>query len=100
MVALLERGHAGADVDHDARAFVAQDRGKRPSGSAPGERVVVGVADAGGLDLDQHLAELRAFEIDGFDGQGLARLPGDGGFGFHAKVLEEWGRRFDRGPQA
>jgi hypothetical protein len=43
------------------------------------------VADAGGLDFDQHLSGLGAFEVDGFDGQGCARFPGDGGFGFHAR---------------
>jgi hypothetical protein len=93
VVALLERGHAGADVDHDARAFVAEDGREDAFRVGAGERVVVGVADAGGLDLDQHLAELRSFEVDGFDGQRLAGLPGDGGFGFHgAGSLKRGGR--------
>jgi hypothetical protein len=79
----LERRHAGADVDHDARAFMAQDGREDAFGVGARERVVVGVADAGGLDLDQHFAELRALQVHGFDGEGLAGFPGDGGFGFH-----------------
>ena len=34
--------------------------------------VVVGVADASGLDLDQYLTKLWALEINRFDGQGFA----------------------------
>jgi len=37
------------------------------------------MADAGGLDLDQDLAFLGAFQIDGLDGERLARLVGAGG---------------------
>ena len=66
--------HAGADVDDDARALVAEDRREEALGIGAGERELVGVADAGGLDLDQHLAGLRAFEVDGLDGQRLAGL--------------------------
>ena len=61
--------------------------GNSPSGSAPEQRELVGVADAGRLDLDQHLAGLRAFEVDRLDGERLAGLPRDGGPGFHARVL-------------
>ena len=54
----------GADVDHDARALVAEDRGEQAFRIGARERELIGVADAGGLDLDQHLAGPRAFEVD------------------------------------
>ncbi|MCY1166999.1 hypothetical protein D9M73_69550 [compost metagenome] len=89
MVAFLERGDAGADVDHDACAFMAQDGREYAFRVGTRERVVVGVADAGGLDLDQYFAETRAVEVHGFNGEGSARFPGYGGFGFHGVVLNE-----------
>jgi diguanylate cyclase (GGDEF)-like protein len=49
---------------------MAQDGREDAFGVGARERVVVGVADAGGLDLDQHLAVARAFQVHGFDGQG------------------------------
>jgi len=54
VIALLEALHIGAGVDHDARAFVAEYGGKQPFGIGARKREFVGVADAGGLDLDQH----------------------------------------------
>ena len=81
----------GPDVDHDARALVAEDGREDAFRVGARQRVVVGVADAGGLDLDQHLAGARAFEVDGFDRQGRAGFPGDGGTGLHGGFL---GRRW------
>jgi hypothetical protein len=63
VVALLQGTHARPDIDHHARAFMAEDAGKMPSGIGAGERVLVGVADAGGLDLHQHFAGARAFQV-------------------------------------
>ena len=83
MVAGLQRGHAGADLAHDAGALVAEDRREQALGIGARQRVGVGVADAGGLDLDQHLAGLRPLDVDGLDGQGRSGLPGHGGTGFH-----------------
>ncbi len=74
VVALLHRGHARPDVDHDARALVAEDRRKQSFRVLAGQRELVGVADAGRLDLDQHLARLRAFELHMGDRERLARL--------------------------
>ena len=48
--------------------------GNRPSGIGARKREFVGVADAGRLDLDQHLAGARAFELNGHDFERLARL--------------------------
>jgi hypothetical protein len=73
VVVLAHRGHARADVEHHAGAFMAEDGGEDAFRVGAGQRVVIGVADAGGLDLDQHFAGARAFQIDFFDGQG--RLP-------------------------
>jgi hypothetical protein len=39
-----------------------------------GQRELVGVADAGGLDLDQHLAGFRTFELHMHDRERLACL--------------------------
>ena len=78
---------AGADLAHDAGAFVAEDRRETPLGIEAGERVGVGVADARRHDLDQHLARFRTVEVDGLDGEFLLRLPGDRGARFHAGIL-------------
>ena len=74
MVALLQRLHAGADVDDDAGALVAEDHREQALGIGAGARELVGVADAGGLDLDQHLAGPRAVEVHRLDDEGLAGL--------------------------
>jgi hypothetical protein len=52
----------GADLDHDAGALVAEDRRETGPPDRARQREGVGVADAGGLDLDQHLAGARAVE--------------------------------------
>jgi hypothetical protein len=57
--------------------------GNKPFRIGAGQRELVGVADAGRLDLDQHLAGFRAFQIDVQDLQRLALLDGDGSTGFH-----------------
>src|SRR5471032_3104999 len=62
---------------------MAEDGGEEAFRVGTRQRVSVGVADAGRHDLDQHLARLRAFDVDGLDGQRLARLPGHRGAGLH-----------------
>ena len=77
MIALLRAlVTPGADIHHDARAFMAEDRRKQPFRIGAGTGEFVGVADAGSLDLDQHLAGLRPFELDVFDDKRFARLIG------------------------
>ena len=83
MIALLHARHARADVDDDARALVAEDRREEPLGILARERVLVGVADAGRLDLDEHLALLRPLEVDRLDRERLPCAVGDGGACFH-----------------
>ena len=89
VVALLEGGHAGAHVDHDARAFVAEDGGEQAFGVGATERVVVGVADAGGLDLHQHFTELGALQVHGLNRQRGTCFPGNGGLGFHGHDVKK-----------
>ncbi len=84
MVALLQRRHARADIDHDARALMAEDGWKQAFGIGARAGELVGVADAGGLDLDQHLAGLRPLELNRLDHQGFAGLVGHGGAHIHA----------------
>jgi hypothetical protein len=87
VVAGLQRGHAGADLAHDAGALVAEDRGKQALRVRARQCVGVGVADAGRLDLDHDLAGLRALDVDRLDGERLAGLPGHRSAGFHGRVL-------------
>ena len=89
MVALLDRGDAGTDVDHDAGALVAEDRGKQPFRIGARQREFVGVTDAGRLDLDQHFALARAFEVDGCDFERFTGGKGDSGTGFHEEDSAE-----------
>src|SRR5205823_7778829 len=67
VVALGEAGHARPDIDDDAGALVAEDGGEQPLriGARAGE--LVGMAEAGRLDLDQRLAFTRAVEVDRLD---------------------------------
>ena len=83
MIAGLHAGHARPDLANDARAFVAEDRGKDAFAVEPVERVGVSVADAGRHDLDQHLASLGAFKVDLDDLQRFLGFEGDGGAGLH-----------------
>ena len=83
VVARLDGFHARADLDHHACALVAQDGREQAFGIVARAGELVGVADAGGLDLDHHLALFRAFEVDLHHFQRAARLQRYGGTGFH-----------------
>ena len=83
VVALLHEVTPGADIDDDAGALMAEDRREQAFRIGARQRELVGVADAGRLDLDQHLAGLGAVEIDLHDLQRLSGGDGDGGAGFH-----------------
>ncbi len=72
VIALAHAGHAGADIDHDARALMAENGGKEPLRVGAREGELVGMADAGRLDLDQNLALARAVEIDLHDFERLS----------------------------
>ena len=83
VIARFQRGDPWPDLEHDARAFMAQDRGEQPFGIGARQGEFIGVAKAGGLDLDQDLARLGAVQVDVHDFKRLARLQGDGGCGAH-----------------
>ena len=83
MVAGLDRGDAHADLPHDARAFMAQDRGENAFAVEAVERVGVGMADAGRHDFDQHLAGLWPFQVEFDDLERLLGFKSDGCTGFH-----------------
>ena len=87
MIARANARDARADVDDDAGPLVPEDCRKEPFriGARAGE--LVGMADAGRFDLDQHLAFARAVEINGFDAQRRARFECDGGPDLHCALL-------------
>ncbi len=66
---------------------MAEDRREQAFGVRARQGELVGVADAGRLDLDQHLALARSFEVDLHDLERLACGNGDGGAGFHRRLL-------------
>ena len=55
MVALVQALHALAYLDHDAGTLVAEDGREQAFRVLAGTGELVGVADSGGLDLDQAL---------------------------------------------
>ena len=79
VVAGRHGGHAGPDLFHDRAALVAEDRGEQSLRVGARQGVGVRVADAGGDDAHQDLAFLRAFDVDFFDLEWLARFVGDRG---------------------
>ena len=90
VIALLQRGHARAHVHHDAGTFMPEDGREDAFGIGAGQGVVVGVADARGLDLDQDLAEPGAVQVDRLDGEGGIGGPRHSGFCFHIKLLSNF----------
>ena len=94
MIAFLDAGHAAADIDHDAGTFMAEDRREQAFGIGAGQREFVGVADAGGLDFDQHLAFARSLELDGRDFKRFAGGESYGGANVHGRFLVLYGLCF------
>jgi hypothetical protein len=87
VVAGHEARDARAHVDDDARALVAEDDREQALRIGPRARELVGVADAGGLDLDEDLAGLGPVELDVLDDERLASLVTDGGTGAYGAVV-------------
>ena len=67
MVAFGDGAHAGPDIDHDSRALMAENGRERALRVLAGEGELVGMANAGRLDLDEDLALFRAFELHRLD---------------------------------
>jgi len=87
VVALLHRGDAGTDIDHDSGALVTEDRREETFRIGAGQREFVGVANPGRLDLEEHLERLRALELHRHDLERLARGHRHRGFHIHLPLL-------------
>src|SRR5690606_31391911 len=74
VIALAQRGDIGADIDDNAGALMSQDRRKEPLRIGARERVLISVADTGGLDLDQDLAGPRPIQLYSLERKRLSRL--------------------------
>src|ERR1700692_645178 len=83
VIALPQRAHARADIDHDTRAFMPENRRENAFRVRARQRVVVGVANAGRLHFDQYFTGARPFEIHFLDRQWRAGFPCNGGFSLH-----------------
>ena len=83
MIARLQRGDALAHFQHDACALMAEDGGEDAFGIVARAGELIGMAQAGRLDLDQDLAPFRAFEVHLHDFKRFAGFHGNGGTGSH-----------------
>src|SRR5271170_647292 len=86
MIAFGEAGHPAPDIDDDAGPFVAEDRRKQPLGVGSRQSELVGMADAGCHDLDQHLPVLWAVEPDRLDRQLLSSLVSNSSASLHERL--------------
>ncbi len=84
MVARLNAGDPGPDLQNDPGAFMAQDGGEHPLRVEAVQGVGVRMTDAGGLDLHQNLAGAGSLKVDLDDLQWALGLEGDGGAGLHS----------------
>jgi len=91
MFARLHAGDAPPDLPHDTRALVAKDGGEQALGVVARQGEGIGVANAGGLGLDQHLAVARPLQIDLDDFERLTGSEGNGGVGFHGGLRQDGG---------
>lgn len=79
---VLARLHACDTLAHgldDASSLVSQDNGEGSLRVLSGQRVGIGVADTGVVDLDPDLMSFGRGNFDILDDEVLAGLPGDGG---------------------
>ena len=75
IVANFDIGDALADGLNDTRALVPEHNGKGTLGVLARERVGIGVADAGVVDLDADLVSFWGRNFDVLDGEILAGFP-------------------------
>ena len=83
MIALLQAGDTRPGINDDAGAFMPQDGGKDAFRVGAGQGEFIGMAHTGRLDLDQDLACLGSFQLNGFDRQWFPGLAGDCGAYIH-----------------
>ena len=74
MVTRLEAFDARPDLDNHPGPLMAKNGRKHALRVRARKSEFIGVADAGGLDLDQNFALFRTVEIDLHDFQRLSRL--------------------------
>src|SRR3546814_11026553 len=86
MVAGLDAGDARPDLAHDAGALMPQYAREHALAVEAVERVGVGVTDARRHDLDQHLARLRASQVEFDDFERLLRFERNGCAGPHRRL--------------
>src|SRR3978361_225144 len=89
MIARLGALQARAGLDNAARAFVAEYGREDAFGIVARQGEQVGMADSGGLDLDQNLACPRSIELHGLDRQRGARLVRYCGSYIHIRLLRK-----------
>src|SRR5205814_9945967 len=77
VVAFGKARHAAPDIDDDARPLMTEDRREKTFRIAARPRELVGMADPGRLDLDQHLSVLGAVELNLLDLERLTGLESD-----------------------
>ncbi len=84
VIALLDGGDAGSEIHHDPRALVPENHREQSLGIGARAGELVGVADTRRLQLYQHLAGLRTFEVHRGDLKRLACRVTNCSFGFHS----------------
>src|SRR5207248_3085278 len=77
MVAFGNARHTAPDIDDDARPLMTEDRREETLRIPSGPRKLVGMADPGRLDLDQHLSVRGAVELNLLDLERLTGLESD-----------------------
>src|SRR5438094_1416336 len=68
VIAFFHARDSRPHLGHHACALVSENRREQALGVGARARELVGVADAGRLDLDQHFARLRPLQLHGLDG--------------------------------
>jgi hypothetical protein len=87
VIALLHARDSRSDIDDDTGTLVTQNGGEQAFGVGPGERELVGVANACRLDLDQNLPGLGTIKLDICDLERFGFLQCNSSAGFHAVFL-------------
>jgi hypothetical protein len=67
MIAFSDGRHIRTDIDDNAGAFVTENYRKQAFRIGAGARELVGVADAGSLNLNEHFAGFGAIELHRFN---------------------------------
>src|ERR1700724_2025156 len=84
VVADVQVPHTGSHLLDYAGALVTANDGKR-EGKVTRAHVVIGVAQSGGLERDEHLAVLRTVEVDLLDAPILVHVPQHRGVHLHTR---------------